>query len=789
MSAEDRKAYFWNNIENNGYDYREVNGNLYMTTESVAQVAYDAGFRGESLLAIVAIAGRESSYSPVVHGTAQAQSNISGDRGLWQINYVHDDKLVDAGIISSNTPEGRKELFDPLTNAKAAFFLSQNGSVFAPWNAAAGGYTANGDPFYGTNVFKAADAIDNAGLGDEIKSWSPSGGRNPSLFEASPTPTSYPQQTTYGVLETFVPDETDFMSILRTVRSVGLGNTEGLETFLQSRQNVDEDRPLNYSQSGSNNTIDLSNVLTPAGQETADGSPGYTSTSTEAVLEPNEPLAPVNPPIILEPKRLSEEEVERKQVIDESVERIAENLQPHFAECLLDAGKCDQLTPSEKATLSKVRLDPNSDLLNELEPMAKPGWQASFGSPYAPGRSSNPFAAIENELQRVDEIFGYVPKTSDNTTIRQIEGSPDATDIPDWMTNTAGPTEVPLGVQNPDTLMAPDPEQTVDPAISAYEQYVASQNKLYNGTGEQTIADDGPVDTGVPYDWETAAQELYPQYWAIVKNNPEIAQLLRDSLGPPAWSDAKFQAKLYETNWWRSTSASVRQWDTASQLDPATYQEKVENQKSVITQTALDKGIKLSDETLTELATNSLRMGWTNQMIVNSIGMSAVEGGTTGMSQLTQGYYGQQMRQYASQYGVSLADTTFDSYINKIAVGEENLNSFQDYVMSIGKSLYPTLTEQFDAGQTFATATAGYQQIAANILERDPNSISMSDPMFVTAVTYQPDQTTGEQRMMNMAEWGEYLRNDDQLGYEYTSEARSRAYATADKIANMFGRI
>jgi hypothetical protein len=109
--------------------------------------------------------------------------------------------------------------------------------------------------------------------------------------------------------------------------------------------------------------------------------------------------------------------------------------------------------------------------------------------------------------------------------------------------------------------------------------------------------------------------------------------------------------------------------------------------------------------------------------------------------------------------------------------------------MSIGKSLYPTLTEQFDAGQTFATATAGYQQIAANILERDPNSISMSDPMFVTAVTYQPDQTTGEQRMMNMAEWGEYLRNDDQLGYEYTSEARSRAYATADKIANMFGRI
>ena len=792
-----RKAYFWNNIENNRYDYREVNGNLYMTTESVAQVAYDAGFRGESLLAIVAIAGRESSYSPVVHGTASSQSKISGDRGLWQINYVHDDNLVAAGIISSNTPEGKKELFDPLTNAKAAFFLSSNGTNFSPWNAAAGGYTADGDPFYGTNVYKAAEAINNAGLGEEITSWSPSGGRNPSLFEASPTPTSYPEQTTYGVLEDFVPEETDFMSILRTVRSVGLGNTEGLDTFLRSRQSVDENRPINYSQPQydtappSDNTIDLSNVLTPAGQQTADGSPGYTPTATEAVLEPNEPLSTSTFKTVSDPKesgimlRSQQMTEEKRQVISDAVDRIANNLQSQFAECLLDAGKCDQLTPQEQALLQKVRTQPNSDLLPQLEPMAKAGWESAFGSPYAPGRSSDPFAAIQNELKQVDEVFNYVPGTA---AYEEFVASQSQLYEEDETSDTTVPA--------PDDNAASQNEFYDDQYVSPYEEYVASQSKLYVDTDGQTVVpgDDTVIpgdgtDTGVPYDWETAAQELYPQYWAIIKNNPEIAQLLRDSLGPPAWSDARFQAKLYETNWWRSTSASVREWDTASQLDPATYQAKVDAQAASITQIALDKGIKLSDETLTELATNSLRMGWSNQMVINAIGMSAVENGTTGMSQLTQGYYGQQMRQYASQYGVSLADTTFDSYLNKIAVGEENLNSFQDYVMTIGKSLYPTLTEQFDAGQTFDIATAGYQSVAANILERDANSISMSDPMFVTAVTYQPDPATGEQRMMNMAEWGEYLRNNDQLGYEYTSEARSRAYATADKIANMFGRI
>lgn len=816
-----RQAYFWNeyyNDYNGRYQYREVNGNFYMTTESVAQVAYDAGFRGESLLAIVAIAGRESSYSPVVHGTAANQLRVSGDRGLWQINYVHDENLAKAGIISSTSAAGKRELFDPLVNAKAAFYLSSRGTDFSPWNAAKGGYTADGDPFYGTNVYKAAEAIRNAGLGDEISNWSPQ--RNPTLFERGNTPNTYPQGTLYRQNDADleqgygVPEPVDIMTILQTLRQVGLGNTEGLESFTQVRMNADDERPLGYRQTTANdelvepasNTIDLSNVLTPPGQQTVGGTTPYVAETpsmssgtsirqvegpgAEAVLEPDEPLPPVNPPMTRpEP---SQQDQQRSNEIQEAIARIANNLQPKYAACLLDPKECSDLTASEIATLRKVRTNPNSDLLNELKPMMKGGWQSAISNPYSgvdiPGQQSNPLAAIENELQAVDEITGYVSPTSYGTSIRQIEGGYD-TPLPEWLTNTAGPNvdAIPAGVKSPDELFAPETTGTVQDVVvddPAFWQGVYIKGQQW---GPDVV--ENPGDSYAPYDWEAAAQELYPQYWAIIKNNPEIAQLLRDSLGPPAWSDAKFNAKLYETNWWKTTSASVRQWDTASQLDPATYQAKVEAQASAITQIALDKGIKLSDETLQELALNSLRMGWTNQMTLNAIGMAAVEAGTTGLTQLSEGYYGQQMRQYASDYGVSLADTTFNSYINKIAVGEENLNSFQDYVLAIGKSLYPTLSGEFDAGRTFDDVTSGYKQIAANILERDSTSIDMMDPMFVTAVTYQPDTTTGEQRMMNMAEWGSYLRNNESLGYEYTTEARSRAYATADKIANMFGRI
>jgi len=302
-------------------------------------------------------------------------------------------------------------------------------------------------------------------------------------------------------------------------------------------------------------------------------------------------------------------------------------------------------------------------------------------------------------------------------------------------------------------------------------------------------ADQEPVDTGIPKDWEAAAAEMYPEYYAIVKNIPEIADLLRRSLGPPAWSDAKFQAELRKTNWYKTTSDSARVWDTKSAADPASYQAMVDEQAINISTQALNFGIRLSDETAQKLALDSLRGKFGEQQIINSIGMAATEAGSAGATQLREGYYGQSVRQLARRYGVALDSTTFNSFVNRIAVGDETLDSFQDYAMTIAKSLYPPLVEQFNAGRTFEDATSNYLTMAAQVLERDPNSIDMMSPEWVQAVTYMPDTKTGEQRMMNLQEWGNYLRTTDSFGYEFTSQAQSRAYEVADKIANMFGRI
>ena len=143
-----------------------------LTPEQVAYYAYNAGFRGEDLVKAVAISKRESGWVPNIHGSDRPQSEYSGDRGLWQINYVHDDGMMRNGIYSKRT-----DLFDPQVNANAAYQLyAQAGGTFKAWTAASGGWTEGGNPLYGTNVDEARAAVSNAskaGLFGKGRSWVP----------------------------------------------------------------------------------------------------------------------------------------------------------------------------------------------------------------------------------------------------------------------------------------------------------------------------------------------------------------------------------------------------------------------------------------------------------------------------------------------------------------------------------------------------------------------------------------------------------------------------------------
>ena len=122
----------------------------------VAQIVYQAGFRGQDLVNMVAIAGRESSWNADAHRTDQPTHKMSGDFGLFQINYENWPVISQALGLTS-----KSQLFDPAVNAAAAKLLFDQGGYF-PWNSGANGWEEGGDPLFGTNRGAAQAAVEAA---------------------------------------------------------------------------------------------------------------------------------------------------------------------------------------------------------------------------------------------------------------------------------------------------------------------------------------------------------------------------------------------------------------------------------------------------------------------------------------------------------------------------------------------------------------------------------------------------------------------------------------------------
>lgn len=132
-------------------DIGSVTAGQTLSAEDVARVAYNAGFRGDALARMVAIAKYESNYnSGAFNGKAPDMSY-----GLWQINMIGamgPDRAKRYGLSSYD------QLFDPATNAKAAWDISGGGKNFNPWTTNA---KVNND-----DINQARTIMRSAGVGD-----------------------------------------------------------------------------------------------------------------------------------------------------------------------------------------------------------------------------------------------------------------------------------------------------------------------------------------------------------------------------------------------------------------------------------------------------------------------------------------------------------------------------------------------------------------------------------------------------------------------------------------------
>lgn len=106
---------------------------MALSPQQIAQLAYNAGFRGKDLRWAVAIALAESSGDPRAYNPelSAGTKKGSGSRGLWQIyGTAHPEYNTDA-------------IYDPQLNANAAYKVYREvGGRFTPWSTYNNGMAA-----------------------------------------------------------------------------------------------------------------------------------------------------------------------------------------------------------------------------------------------------------------------------------------------------------------------------------------------------------------------------------------------------------------------------------------------------------------------------------------------------------------------------------------------------------------------------------------------------------------------------------------------------------------------
>src|SRR4051812_30757503 len=115
----------------------------HLTPVQIFQVLREAGFTPDQAVNFTAIAMAESGGNP----HARLNTSVEDSRGLWQINlHAHANYL-------------NADLYNPLTNARAAYDVSNHGTNLYPWSTTHHTHgAASYEKFLGLARQAAADA-------------------------------------------------------------------------------------------------------------------------------------------------------------------------------------------------------------------------------------------------------------------------------------------------------------------------------------------------------------------------------------------------------------------------------------------------------------------------------------------------------------------------------------------------------------------------------------------------------------------------------------------------------
>jgi hypothetical protein len=364
---------------------------------------------------------------------------------------------------------------------------------------------------------------------------------------------------------------------------------------------------------------------------------------------------------------------------------------------------------------------------------------------------------------------------SNNVRISQINSELSSTQ-PQAATQSGGGTRLQGPVQGPFVGGAGEAGMQATAVGASPVSPVSPVNPASTGGGGGTRGGtDRTRRSKLPKNWEAKFREMFPeQSWLLDLDKtkyPQLNKLIQQGIINRSWetpeSEARFNAELQNTDFYRELANTGK----SRQI------------KSLVGDLGFDS------VPFNKFLTTAMNFGWEGDALKSEVYKEAFRkddnGNFANPTAVTRAKASTDYKK-AQGFGRAFFSTVSDSTIEQRLTGVITDEDLIRQQRELAKTRYAHLGNLIDQGLTLEDIAGSFQQKAAQVLERDINSIDMGSADFETAFNFGEE---GKKRMMSSGEWEIMLRSDKKYGWDKTENAKQEARGLAASIAQAFGKV
>jgi hypothetical protein len=279
---------------------------------------------------------------------------------------------------------------------------------------------------------------------------------------------------------------------------------------------------------------------------------------------------------------------------------------------------------------------------------------------------------------------------------------------------------------------------------------------------------------------------------------PEIRDLLNRAV-TEKWTPDRFVMSVANTNWWKNTGAGQREWTIRLVTDPAQAQIELVAGADKVRQMTAQLGVPMLDiETAKSVWLETKLAGLDDEMTRSFVsrralerGNYATEDGKIGPSASGRmGQLIQEMFQLAHDYGYvspNLNQEILDRarYLMTWG-GTPDTTGWKEKMTNYASTYYAPYAEDIRGGKSLAELSQPVVSRVAQLLEMNPDALSVKDPLIKKALT-EWNTEGGVSRAFTLKEIEDATRKDTR--WLKTDNAMEDATKMVDEIGKRFGMV